>query len=354
MNQTIPKTMTAVLLHEDGKTTIESVDVPELGMDEVLARIKAVAICGTDPKIVKGLFKGMWPKSYPAILGHEWAGEIVQVGPAVTRVKAGDRVAGEPHKGCGTCRNCMTGRYTICENYGNLEAGHRHYGFTAQGAYAQYFVCSEKTVHKIPDSISYEEATNIDTAGTALHGVKRGRLLPGEDVVVIGPGAVGLLCLQFARALGAGRVFVVGRGHRLRLAKQMGAIAIDFEAGDPVKQVRDGTEGRGVEVALDCAGTVDSVQQAVAMTKKGARVVVIGVTPGTVSLPISQMVLDEKDLLGVRADPNTCEEAIPLIANGAVKIAPMISHVFSLIEFEKALKTFSERLDNAVKVIVKP
>ena len=248
----------------------------------------------------------------------------------------------------------MTGRYNLCENYGNLESGHRHYGFTAPGAYAQYIACSERTVHKIPDSISFEEATNVDTAGTALHGVKRGRLLPGEDVAVIGPGAVGLISFQFAKAMGAGRVFVVGRKHRLQLAKEMGATAIDFEAGDPVKQVKDQTEGRGVDLAIDCAGTIESVPQAVAMTKKGGRAVINGFPPAPVTLPITQMVLDEKDLLGVRADPNTCEEAIPLIANGSVKIKPMISHVFPLEEYEKALKIFNERLEKAVKVIVKP
>ncbi|OGP55338.1 MAG: hypothetical protein A2162_06060 [Deltaproteobacteria bacterium RBG_13_52_11b] len=354
MSESIPKKMNALVLQDVGKFKLESVDVPQPGDDEVLARVRAVAICGTDPKIVKGVFKGLWPKSYPAIIGHEWAGEIVQAGRSVRRVNVGDRVAGEPHKGCGYCKMCMTGRYNLCENYGNLEAGHRHYGFTAPGAYAQYIVCSEKTVHRIPESLTFEEATNVDTAGTALHGVKRGRIIPGEDVAVIGPGAVGLLSFQFAKALGAGRVFVIGRKHRLQLAKQMGAIGIDYEQGDPVKQVKDQTEGKGVEVTIDCAGTVESVQQAVAMTKKGGRVVMNGFPPAPVELPITQMVMDEKDLLGVRADPNTCEEAIALIANGAIRIKPMITHVFPLEEFEKALKIFSERLEGAVKVIVKP
>jgi len=101
MSEPIPKKMKALILQDVGKFQIETVDVPQPGDDEVLARVRAVAICGTDPKIVKGVFKGLWPKSYPAIIGHEWAGEIVQAGRAVTRVKVGDRVAGEPHKGCG-------------------------------------------------------------------------------------------------------------------------------------------------------------------------------------------------------------------------------------------------------------
>jgi L-iditol 2-dehydrogenase len=350
----IPKKMKALILKGVDQFEIGEVDTPEPDEGEVLARVEAVAICGTDPKIIKGAFKGLWPKSYPAIIGHEWAGVVVKVGKNAFGFKVGDRVAGEPHKGCGYCRNCMTGRYNICENYGNLESGHRHYGFTAPGAYAQYIACSIKTVHHIPDNISFEEATNVDTAATALHGVKRGRIIPGDDVAVFGPGAVGLLSFQFARAIGAGRVFVIGRRHRLELAEKMGAIGVDFEKDDPVDRIKKFTGGKGVDVAIDCAGTVQSVQQAVAMTKKGGRIVMNGFPPAPVELPITQIVLDEKDLLGVRADPNTCEEAISLIANGTIKIKPMISHVFPLDQFEKALKVFSERLEGAIKVIIKP
>jgi L-iditol 2-dehydrogenase len=349
-----PKKMKALVLTDVEKFELREVDIPVPGAGEVLAKIEAVAICGTDPKIIKGVFKGLWPKSYPAIIGHEWSGTIVKVGSDTFGVKVGDRVAGEPHKGCGFCRNCMTGRYNICENYGNMESGHRHYGFTAPGAYAQYIVCSSRTVHPIPDSLSFEEATNVDTAATALHGVKRGKLVPSDDVAVLGPGAVGLLSFQFARALGAGRVFVVGRKHRLALAEKMGALPVDLERMNPVEKIMNLTDGKGVDVAIDCAGTIPSVQQAVSMTKKGGRVVMSGLPPGPVELPIPQIVLDEKDLLGVRADPNTCKEVIPLIANGTIQIKPMITHVFSLDQFERALKVFSERLEGAIKVIIKP
>jgi L-iditol 2-dehydrogenase len=350
----IPNKMKALVLTGPDAFEIREVDTPELGRGEVLARVEAVAICGTDPKIIKGVFKGLWPKSYPAIIGHEWSGRIVKVGPESFRFSEGDRVAGEPHKGCGFCRNCMTGRYTICENYGNVELGHRHYGFTVPGAYARYLVCSDRTVHHIPDSISYEEATNIDTAGTALHGVKRGKLIPGEDVAVFGPGAVGLLSFQFVRALGAGRVFVVGRRERLALAEKMGAIPVNYEKVDPVEHIKRATGGKGVAVAIDCAGSVISVQQAVDVAQKGGRVVLNGFPPTPVELPVTQIVLDEKDLLGVRADPNTCEEAIPLIANGTIKIKPLITHVFPLDQFAQAYRVFTERTGGAVKVIVKP
>ena len=113
MAETIPKKMTAAILYEDGKIRLESINTPQPADDEVLARVRAEAICGTDPKIIKGVFKGLWPQTYPAVIGHEWAGEIIQIGRSVRRVKVGDRVAGEPHKGCGFCRMCMTGRYNL-------------------------------------------------------------------------------------------------------------------------------------------------------------------------------------------------------------------------------------------------
>ena len=352
----IPEKMKALVLTGPGAFEIREVDTPQPAPGEVLVRVDSIAICGTDPKIIEGVaFKGLWPKSYPAIIGHEWAGSVVLVGPDSHGFSEGDRVAAEAHKGCGFCRNCMIGRYTICENYGKLETGHRHYGFTAPGGYAEYIAASIRSVHHIPDGISFEEATNLDTAATALHGVKRGRIVPGDDVAVFGPGAVGLLSFQIALAMGASRGFVIGRRQRLALAEKMGAIAVDYEKfKDPVNRVKELTGGKGVDVAIDCAGTVATVQQAVAVTKKGGRVVLNGFPPGEVPLPITQIVLDEKDLLGVRADPNTCEEVIPLIANGTIQIKPMITHVFPLDQFAEAHKVFSQRLDGAVKVIVKP
>src|SRR4030042_1754852 len=247
----IPKKMKALLLTGIETFELKEIDTPEPGPGEVLAKVEAVAICGTDPKIVKGAFKGLWPKSYPAIIGHEWAGTIVKVGSDTFGFSVGDRVAGEPHKGCGYCRNCMPGRYNICENYGNLEAGHRHYGFTAPGAYAQYIACSSRTVHHIPDHLSFEAATNVDTAATALPGIKRGRLIPGDSVAVFGPGAVGLLSFQFARAMGAGKVFVIGRKHRLALEEKVGALPVDFEKVDPVEKIKSLTGGKGVDMTID-------------------------------------------------------------------------------------------------------
>ena len=350
----IPRKMRALVLTGPGEFEIKEVNTPEPGPQEVLVKVAAVAICGSDPAVVEGVkFKGLWPPGYPFIPGHEWSGTVVKSGPNCFRFAEGDRVAAEAHKGCGFCRNCMTGRYNLCENYGKLDTGHRHYGFTTQGGYAQYVVASERAVHAIGD-MPFDEATNVDTAATAMQAVKRGRVAPGEDICVFGPGAIGLLCFQIGLVAGAARGFVVGRRHRLKLAEQLGAVPIDYEKyGDPVGEIIRLTSGKGVDVAIDCAGAPRTVQQCLAATKKGGRVVCTGF-PGMVDFNITDIVMREIDVLGVRADPNTCEEVIPLINNGTIKIRPMLTHHFPLERFGDALETFIKKLDKAVKVIVEP
>ncbi|MFH1490210.1 MAG: alcohol dehydrogenase catalytic domain-containing protein, partial [Pseudomonadota bacterium] len=273
----IPRKMKALVLTGPGEFEIKEVDTPAPGPHEALVKVAAVAICGSDPAVVEGVkFKGLWPPGYPFIPGHEWAGTVVRLGEGTTRFKVGDRVAAEAHKGCGFCRNCMTGRYNICENYGKMETGHRHYGFIVQGGYAEYVAASDRAIHDVGD-MPFDEATDVDTAATALHAVKRGRVAPGEDICVFGPGAVGLLCFQFGLASGAARGFMVGRRHRLALAEEMGAIPIDYEKfADPVEEIKRLTGGKGVDVAIDCAGQPKTVQQCLAAVKKGGRVVCTG------------------------------------------------------------------------------
>ena len=150
--------MRALVLTSPGEFEIQTVAVPRPGPHEVLCKVGAVAICGSDPEIVRGDLAGTWPPAYPFTPGHEWAGEVVADRPGVVDLAPGDRVAGQAHCGCGTCANCMEGRYTICENYGRPEAGHRHYGFITTGAYAQYAVLSVKSVNRMPASMSSARA----------------------------------------------------------------------------------------------------------------------------------------------------------------------------------------------------
>ena len=178
-SQVLPQTMRALVLTSPGKFEIQTVPVPRPGAQEVLCKVGAVAICGSDPEIVRGDLAGTWPPAYPFTPGHEWAGEVVATGPGVVDLAPGDRVAGQAHCGCGTCANCMEGRYSICENYGRPESGQRHYGFITTGAYAQFAVLSVKSVNLMPPSMSFRDGALVDTAGVVLHGLELSGVRPG-------------------------------------------------------------------------------------------------------------------------------------------------------------------------------
>ncbi|MBI3127090.1 MAG: zinc-binding dehydrogenase [Candidatus Tectomicrobia bacterium] len=351
---TTPRTMQAVVLHEPNRYSFEAgVPVPEAGPQEALCRVGAVAICGTDIGIISGKFFPMWPPRWPFIIGHEWAGVVEEVGPGAG-FSPGDKVAGSSAVGCGHCRNCMRGRYNLCLNYGNTAAGHRQYGFTVHGAYAQYIRAHARSLVKLPPDFDLGEASLMDTAGIALHIAKRGGVGAGDTAVVIGPGAVGSIACQCARALGAGRVIVVGRGHRLAKARELGFETVDYEKADPLAYVKEATGGVGPDVVLECAGTARAVRQAVEMVKKGGRVVIGGLPAEDVPLPLKRFVLDEIEVVGSRAAPNCLPEVLALVQAGALRLRELVTHRFPLSDFQTALATFQDRSGGALKVVVEP
>jgi len=357
MIEATPSEMNALVLTSPGKFEIQRVAVPTPGPGEVLCRIRAVAICGSDPEIIRGDLAGTWPPSYPFTPGHEWAGEIVAIGPEVVGFAPGDRVAGEAHKGCGYCRNCLAGRYNLCENYGKPETGHRHYGFITRGAYAQFNVYSLRSISLLPDSVSFREGALVDTGGASLHGMELSGITPGGTVVIIGPGPIGLIAMRFAKLLGAARVIVVGRGARLQAAAAKGAAAVvDFEAGDPVKAVRDLAGGAGVDEVIECSGAPGTFDQAVRMVRKGGKVVLVGVPTDKVreALPFKYIVHNEIAIFGSRANPNVARKITQMLAAGHIEVKDLITHVFPLEDFAKALDTFVNRRDGVIKVVIEP
>ncbi|HSM24324.1 MAG TPA: alcohol dehydrogenase catalytic domain-containing protein [Anaerolineaceae bacterium] len=357
MNENIPKTMQALVLPSPGKLEISTIPVPVAGPQEVLCRVRAVAICGSDPEIFRGDLAGTWPPYYPFIPGHEWAGEVVAVGEGVSNFQPGDRVAGEPHKGCGYCRNCLEGRYNLCENYGRPETGHRHYGFISPGAYAQYIATSIKSITKMPLSVSFREGAMVDTAAVALHGLELTGITPGGTVAIIGPGPIGLIAMRLARILGASKVIMVGRRSRLEAAGKLGAdVLVDIEKEEPVAAVRSISNGLGIHEAFECSGAKGTFDQAVRMVKKGGRVALIGVPPDSVveELHFKYIVHNELAIFGSRADPNATWKIVEMVASGQLILDDLITHTFPLENFEVALDTFVNRREGAIKVVVEP
>lgn len=351
------KTMKAVVMHGANDYAYEKAEIPVPGAKEVLVKIKAISICGSDPKVFNGSYLNIhWPPAFPFIPGHEFAGEVVEVGAGVTGFQIGDRVAGEAHCGCGTCENCMKGLYNLCLNYGKPEAGHRHYGFTYQGAYAEYNAYNTKALTKLPDNVSFDEASLTDTAGTALQAIRLTGVVPGGYSLIIGPGPIGIFVMELAKAMGS-KTIMVGRKARLALAGELGAdYLVDYEQVDDIVQaVRKIAGGIGVDQAYECAGTDAAMKQCILSTRKNGHVAFVALpTVDEHPLPIKTLVMNQIHLHGSRANPNCAREVLELMSSGTINAKGMITHVLPLSDFPKAMDIFVNRLDGAMKVVVKP
>jgi len=354
----IPETMKAAVLFGKGDMRlVNNYPVPTPDASEVLVKVEACAICGTDPRIkAEG-----WPNHPPYgefVFGHEYAGIIAALGEGVTTLKIGDRVAVEPHKGCGTCDNCRDGLYTTCLNYGNKESGHRHYGFSTNGGYAEYAAIHTNCVSKIPDSMSIEEATLITTAGTSLYGIRRiGGIQAGDTVVVSGPGPIGLMGVVMARLLGAGRIILTGtRAERLDLGLTLGAdITINVKEENIVKRVLELTAGFGTDAVLECSGSAQAAVDAINYTKKSGRIALIGLFKEPIPIDGTKVALSNITIAGSRAEgQRSVARSLALLSRKPIDISPLITHTFPLDDIHAAFETVEKRLNGAIKVVVKP
>lgn len=352
----MPATMEALVVLEPGRFEVREVPVPVPGPNEVRARVRAVSICGTDAHLIRGDYPGFWPPAFPFIPGHEWAGEIVELGPGAERYgwTIGDRVAGTSHDACGVCQKCVEGRYNLCENYGRPGL-HKQYGHSVQGADATYVVQGVKTIFPLPPSLGFDEGAVIDPASIALHVANRGAIAPGDTVAITGAGAIGLLGADAARVRGAARVILVEQNAaRLAKARAMGYEAVDSSAAPPVDAVRELTDGFGVDVVLECAGVPATIRWALEMLRRGGRCAAVGIPTLGVEIDAKRLVLDELELVGSRASAGEMRRVMPLVEQGRIRVREVITHRFPLSAYPEAFATFNDRSSGAIKVIVAP
>lgn len=349
--------MLAVVIREPEKFDLQDIPRPEARPGQALVKVMSTTICATDQKILAGQFAGV---KYPHTPGHEFSGEIVVVGPDVDEYQPGDRVGVEVHVGCGRCARCLEGLYQLCENYGRPDKGHAHIGFTVPGGLADYAVVPLKALHRLPDGLSWDEGAFTDNIGIALYAVERGRLHPGESVVVIGPGAFGALAVQVARAMGAGRVVMLGtRPERLERMSGFGADALVTGTGDEaIAKVKDALGGKGADVVIEFAGSAEAARQAILMARRGGRVVLAGSTglgKELCGVDLSSIVRGHLDICGSLANPKGISgRGLELVARGAVDVKPLITHHFPLSAFSEAWDTFVERRGGAIRVMLHP
>lgn len=346
--------MRALVMYAPGRYAVEEVPRPVCGDDEVLVQIKAVAICGSDPVLLAGgsMQDGL-PRSLPHIAGHEGAGVIVSCGKNIRGYQAGDRVAVESHLGCGYCENCKRGLYNLCLHFGDLDAGHKQYGFTVPGCYAEYCVYRPEVLHKLPDNLTYEHGALTDTLTTAFHAIQEAGIVPGGWTVVVGCGPVGMSVLMFARAMGS-RVIVLETGDRKRAAEQMGAdYVIDFHEPDVTERILRITGGIGADRCYDCAGNVYSMRAALHACRRGGTIGLVAIPKQQeVPVDIKTIVWDQKKLVGSRGNPNCQDQVLAMMSSGLIAPERMISHRFPLEKFQQAMDLFTSREDGVVKVMI--
>jgi 2-desacetyl-2-hydroxyethyl bacteriochlorophyllide A dehydrogenase len=353
----IPETMQAAVLMGPGRFEMVEKPVPRPGFGQVLVRVAMCGTCGTDVTIQRKPFPGQPPYG-EFTPGHEWAGVVVDRAPDVDEVEIGDRVAIHVHHGCGRCSNCLVGSFTACLNYGNRAKGHRASGFTVDGGFAEYVVHAAEAVHRIPESLSWEDAVLVTTAGTAMYGIERaGGLIAGDTVVVVGPGSVGLMAAQVAVALGAAQVVVVGRrDERLETALSMGAHhVVNSTTTDAVERIRELTGGRGADMVIETSGDPSTPNQCLRMLRRGGTLLFLAFYSEQVSFDIGMANREEINLATSRGEGRrSVERVLELAVAGRISGGQLVTHKFPLSKISEGFETLESKVGDPVKLVFVP
>ena len=343
--------MKALLLQEYKNLELVEMPVPEPRSDELLVRVRACGICGSD---VHGYDGSTGRRLPPIVMGHEAAGVVEAVGSAVSGFKPGDRVTFDSTIYCGECFFCARGEVNLCDRREVL--GVSTPLFRRHGAFAEYVVVPTRVSYVLPDALPFEHAAMIEAVSVAVHAVSLAPIAKDDTVVVIGAGMIGLLVLQAARAAGAERVIVVDLDpSRLEMAEKMGAwITLNSRESDVVKEVAAETSGRGADLAIECVGVTGTVKLAVDCVRKGGAVTLVGNVTPTVELPLQSVVSRQIRLQGSCASSGEYPQCMELMASGAIQVAPLISKVAPLSDGV----TWFERLytgePGLLKVVLQP
>ncbi len=349
--------MRAAVLYGPGDIRVVERPVPRPGPGEVLVRVAMCGTCGTDLKIWAGHFPQIPP--YGAFTpGHEWTGTVTATGVGVDEFAVGDRVCIEAHRGCSRCGNCLRGRYTACLNYGNAAKGHRASGMTADGGFAEYALHHVAALFPLPEPLTFEDGVLITTAGTSLYAIDvAGGYIAGDDVVVIGPGPVGLTAVQACRALGAGRVILVGtRASRLATGARLGADhLIDASTTDPVARVRELTGGQGADLVIEASGNNHTPQQCAEMVTRGGRIAFVGFYSDAVTFDLSAVVRKDVTMFTSRGEGgHNVRRAAALAARGVLRAGDLVTHRFPLEEIDRAFRALRDRDGDPLKIVIVP
>ncbi|KAI0634876.1 NADP+-dependent D-mannitol dehydrogenase [Trametes polyzona] len=340
-------TMKAVYYHKPRDFEVREVPIPQIRDDEVLLKVRACGVCGTDQHVHEGEFIA----AFPLIPGHEIVGEIAEVGKNVSGFAKGDRVVADPSVLCGSCFYCRRGQVLLCENYKGV-------GVSLPGGFAEYVVFDGKKVYKI-HNLSDEEATLVEPAACAVHGMDKLDAPVGVEALIIGSGPTGLILAQLLKLNGATRVVVAAnKGIKTDIAKQLqaGDEYIELDREDPSGQWEQLKKDNpyGFDVVVEATGSEKIANEAIHYVRRGGTLMVYGVydNAARVHWPPSKIFVDEIRIIGSFAQTFCFPRAVAYLDSGKVRVKGLVTDVYPVAEFEKVLDKMRSR--TAVKIAVKP
>jgi 2-desacetyl-2-hydroxyethyl bacteriochlorophyllide A dehydrogenase len=347
-----------VVIHGQEDFRYQDLELPEPGEEEVLVEIESCGICAADPKIYYGTaYFAKAAYSYaPIVAGHEFMGRVLQLGPGAGEkfgLAIGDRAIPENIVPCGQCYYCRRGQYNLCEP-------HAIFGIVKyNGGWARHMIYPKGAIiHKVPETVGWQDAATIEPLACAIHGVNRAKIQFGETVVVIGGGPIGLFMVQAAKLKNPRMVIAVDRHDtRLKVAKELGAdVVINPTKADAVAQVKALTEdGVGCDIVLEAAGSNASVLMAVELLRRGGRLMECAVFAENVSFDWSVISdIKELEIIGAHLAFHTYPIAIDLLSRGLITSRGIVTHTFPLRDFKRAIDTAKGRREGAIKVLMKP
>lgn len=318
----------------DGEVEIRSYDEPQCPDDRVVVGVRAAGVCGSDVHMWRN--HQSWEIVLPLILGHEFSGEIVEVGSQITGFSPGDRVAVETAaEVCGLCSYCLGGAYNLCPQ-------RLGYGALADGAFTDYVVARPEILHRVPAGVSYAQAALTEPGCVAYNAlVEKTTMRPGDLVVIQGPGPIGIMALQVARIQGAGTLVVLGTSadtHRMAVAEELGAdYVLNVEEDDPVELVRSLGDGAGADLVVDCTGVSRALQQGMELVRPNGQITKIGWGPQPLDFNLDPLVAKAVTLQGTFSHTfSTWERVLTLMNGGQINLAPVIGGMYPLDEWELA------------------
>ncbi len=339
----------AVIRNAPRRICIEDVPCPQAGEGEVLVHVKACGLCGSDvhgflDENSKGRVEGL-------IMGHEPAGVVAACGEGAERFRPGDRVVIDPQFSCGTCYACRHAWYNICEEGGIIGSALR--GFH-NGAMAEYVAVKERHLHRLPDAMSFEEGALMEPVSNAIHAVNRAGIKLGDRVAVMGAGTIGLCMIQAAKAAGAGAIAAIDvSDYHLEMARELGAdYTVNSRSCDPIQAVKELFGGIGADVTIEAVGLGETYRQATLMTRKRGTFVFFGAAKETAELHLYPILHRELNVVGCTGFDVELDTGLSLVSTGKIRVKPLITHTFSILDTARAIQTAVERPGEVLKAVL--